>query len=951
MKQYNILKHIKNSINLKILWITIVSLLVYMIAVSVINYTSLNQMKSKTLDNTEMELTALVEEYYDNYINALNIQINSQMDNLFDELHILSDTVQTVFSNRSKFEKLIEAMRETEYFFDDLKTYSNYMQNDEDEPSVVAVASYLYDDGVVKEEAIALIDNTKILDLIMPSFIEYGVDKMQIYFQGGENKEIFRLAPWSDIGDEVIAVYPDLFNSPIWEKFNPGLAGEWRDWIKRSNEDTIDQLMRVTPPVQDGLSGDIVLTLSQPIANETFDDFEGTISYDVSIGEITKMIEEIRISDSGFAFITQSNGNVFSVNEKGLRTLGFVGDEDSTVDTDSGFNRLERFLKDSKFDEVKLLEMNNTDVLQLKTIKIDGVEYMFASKNLFTYQSWSPENSFFDESWQIGFMVPKNEVYSMFYEIEKDINEEVSIITINTLMITFVLAIVILFFIYKFNSMVTNELVILSKVAHAVKMKNYDVEIPVNTSDEVGILASAFKEMVSEVKSSFEQMEKHNERLQAEIVERINKDRIIDYLENFDSSTDLPNKKALQNILKEMKNVDEHFVSLVVIGLDEFRKVNEAYSWTFGDNLIKAIADRLKTLIPDESMLFKLSGDEFAFMLKENKLKNLMNVVEEVSQSFKVPFKVGEYDILIGSSIGISSYPFDTEEPSDLFRFATNAMIHCKDVHRGKYEFYSAEMNDTARMRMMMLNELRSAIENNEMSLVYQPIISVKTKEVTGMEALLRWHSNALGPVSPNTFIPLAEKTDLMISIGEWVFKQALTETKKLHDKGHKDLNVAINVSVMQFLDVNFVNEVKEAIDEVGIDATKITIEITEGLFIKDLESILKVLNDIRSMGISISVDDFGTGYSSLSYIKDLPLSKLKIDRSFINAIDEDMSQKLVSAIIGLAHNLNLSVVAEGIETFEQLSYIEKKDCEELQGFLFSEPLSFTKFIEFLDKN
>ena len=951
MKQYNILKQVKNSINLKLLWITIVSLLIYMIAVSVINYTSLNQMKSRTLDNTEMELTALVEEYYDNYINALYIQINNQMDNLFDELHILSDTMQTVFSNRSKFDKLIDAMRETEYFFDDLKSYANYMQNNENEPSVVVVASYLYDDGKVEEEAIALIDNTKILDLIMPSFMKYGVDKLQIYFQGGENKEIFRLSPWSDVGKEVIEVYPDLFNSPIWETFNPGLAGQWREWIKRSDDNTIDALMRVTPPVQDGLSGDIVLTLSQPIANEAFDDFEGTISYDVSIGEITEMIEEIAISDSGFAFITQSNGNVFSVNENGLRTLGFFSDEDSTVDTESGFNRLERFLDKSNYDEVKALEMNNGDVLEIKTITIDDVEYMFASKNLLTYQSWSPENSFFDESWQIGFLVPKHEVYSMFYEIEKDINDEVSVITINTLMITFLLAVVILFFIYKFTSMVTNELVTLSQVAHAVKMKDYDVEIPVNTSDEVGVLASAFKEMVSEVKMSFEQMEKHNERLQAEIAERINKDRIIDYLENFDSSTDLPNKKALQNILKEMKNVEEHFVSLVVIGLDEFRKVNEAYSWTFGDKLMVAIADRLKTLIPEESMLFKLSGDEFAFMLKENKLKNLMTVVEDVSQSFKVPFKVGEYDVLIGSSIGISSYPFDTNEPSELFRFATNAMIHCKDVHRGKYEFYSAEMNDTARMRMMMLNELRSAIENKEMSLVYQPIISVKTKEVTGMEALLRWHSNALGTVSPNAFIPLAEKTDLMISIGEWVFKQALTETKKLHDKGYKDLNVAINVSVMQFLDVNFVNEVRRAIEDTGIDASKITIEITEGLFIKDLESILKVLNEIRSMGISISVDDFGTGYSSLSYIKDLPLSKLKIDRSFIHAIDEDMSQKLVSAIIGLAHNLNLSVVAEGIENFEQLSYIEKKNCEELQGFLFSKPLTFDTFVEFLEEN
>lgn len=949
MKQFNVLKHIKSSINLKILWITIVSFLAFMIVITAINYSSLNQMKEKTLENTEIELTALVEEYYDNYLDALYVQINHQMDNLFDELFILSDTLQTVFSNRSTFEELIEAMKGTTYFFDDLKAYSNYMQNASDEPSVVAVAGYLYEDETIQEEAVALIEDTMILDLIMPSFMKHGVDKMQIYFQGGENKEIFRLVPWKNIGEETLAVYPELFNRPIWEAYNPGLAGQWRELIKSTDIDHINDLMRVTPPVQDGLSGDIVLTLSQPIANENLDEFEGTLSYDVSIGDITKMIETISISSSGFAFITQSNGNVFSVNEQGLKTLGILNDEDSMVEEQLGFNRLERFFDKSKYPSIQTLEMNNTDELEIKTIQIDGVDYMFASRHLYTYQSWTADRGFFDESWQIGFMVPKNEVYSMFFEVEKDINDEVSTITQNTLTITFILAIVLLVFIYKFNQMVTNELVVLSKVAHAVKMKNYDVEIPVTSSDEVGVLASAFKEMVSEVKSSFEQMEQHNERLQAEIVERVKKDRIIDYLENFDSGTDLPNKKALQNILKEMKNIEEHFVSLVVIGLDEFRKVNEAYSWTFGDQLIVSISERLKSLIPEDAILFKLSGDEFAFILKENKLKNLMNVVEDVSLSFKKPFKVGEYDILIGSSIGISSYPFDTEEPTDLFRFATNAMIHCKDVHKGRYEFYSAEMNDTARMRMMMLNELRSAVENDELMLMYQPIISVKTKEVTGMEALLRWDSKALGSVSPSIFVPLAEKTDLMVSIGEWIFRQALIETKLLYEKGYDQLNVAINVSVMQFLDVNFVQEVEKTIQDVGFDASKITIEITEGLFIKDLDRILKVLNDLRGMGISISVDDFGTGYSSLAYIKDLPLSKLKIDRSFIHEINEDMSQKLVSAIIGLAHNLNLNVVAEGIETEEQLRYIEEKNCEELQGYLFSKPLTLKDFVDFLD--
>ncbi|MCH4888621.1 EAL domain-containing protein [Acidaminobacter sp. JC074] len=950
MKKKSLLKYINSSINLKLLWMTTVCLLIYVVIVSTLNFNSIGHMKTETLDVTETELNQLVEEYYGNYAESVYVHVNGQMDNLFNELHILSSALQRVFSNRSELTEWIDAMRTSSYFRDNLDEYSNYMQNMDDEPTVVSVPSYLFKDGIIDEEVVKLIDDTRILDLLMPAFMEHGVEKLQIYFQGGQNREVFRLAPWTNLGQDTIAVYPELFNQPIWETFNPGLAGEWRERITNSDIDEITQLLRVTPPVQDGLSGDLVLTLSQPIANEGKDNFEGTISYDVSIGKITSMIEDISISETGFAFVTQSSGNVFSVNQDGLEVLGLSSDSLSTTTSDEGFNRLDRKLEDSKHEAIQNLDMNNDDELKIQTISIDGEDYMFASKKLYSYQSWLPEKSFFEESWQIGFLVPRDEVFHMYYEIEEEINSEVSVLTLNVFIITFVLAIIILFLIYKSNTIVTRELVTLSKAADAVKQKKYDVEIKVDTIDEVGVLASAFREMIAEIKTSFHQMETHNERLQAEIDERIKRDRIIDYLENFDSGTDLPNKKALLNILKELKDVKEQFVSLVVIGLDEFRKVNEAYSWTFGDKLIKAISERLRQVLPNECMLFKLSGDEFAFIFRDNKLKNLINTVEDVNQTFKEPYKIGDYEILIGSSVGISSFPFDTSEPTELFKFATNAMIHCKEVNKGRYEFYSAEMNDSARMRMIIINELRNAIENDELTLLYQPIVSVMTKEVTGMEALLRWENDTLGHVSPAVFIPLAEKTDLIISLGIWILKRALREAKRMHDEGLDHLNIAVNVSVMQFLDAGFIGEVKKAIEDCGIDAKKVTVEITEGLFINDLQTTLRVLNELRSLGISISVDDFGTGYSSLSYIKDLPLSKLKIDRSFINAIDDIMSQKLVSAIIGLAHNLNLSVVAEGVETEEQLSYIESRDCEELQGYLYSKPLGYDDFVEYVKK-
>lgn len=941
-------KKIQSSINLKMIWITSICLIVFVVVISSINFISLTQMKNQALDITESEIDGLVEEYYDNYLDSVNVYIDGQMDGIFNELYALAGTLQSFFSNRSQMDMIIEGMYDSQYFDDDLVEYDDYIQNKSDELSTVLVASYMIEDGAIDSEAYALIEDTKILDLILPSFVDFGVNKLQIYFQGGQNREIFRLMPWSDIGKDVLTVYPGIFDTPIWETFNPGLAGEWREKITNTDPSDFYKLMRVTPPVQDGLTGDLVLTMSHPIANEDYDEFEGTLSYDVSIGNITSLIEEISISETGFAFVTQSNGNVFSVNEYGQETLGLLNDADSTVDSNEGFNRLERFLSNSSYESIQNLEMNTSDDVVLSTISIEGVEYIFASRNLYEYQSWTPDTSFFNETWQIGFLVPKAEVYKMYYEIEDGIVEELSILTINTLVTAFVLAIVILVLIYKFNSIVTRELVDLSEAANSVKSKNYDVDIQVKTDDEIGILASAFKDMIKEIKTSFDQMASQNDILQSEIDERVRKDRIIDYLENFDSSTDLPNKKALLNILKEMKSGKGQFVSLVVVGLDEFRKVNEAYSWTFGDRLIVEIAQRMQEILPEDCILFKLSGDEFAFIFRDSKLKNLISLVDEVNLGFKKAFSVDDYEITIGSSLGISSYPFDTDEPTDLFKFATNAMIHAKEVNKGKYEFYSAEMNDSARMRMSLLNEVRSAIELDEFELFYQPILSVETKKVTGMEALLRWENKNLGVISPAVFIPLVEKTDLMISIGEWVLKRALKETKLLHDMGHDELMVAVNVSVAQFLDPNFIDLLKQTIDDVSIDASKITIEITEGLFINDLDGILRVLREIRKLGLSISVDDFGTGYSSLSYIKDLPLSKLKIDRSFINAIDEDMSQKLVSAIISLAKNLNLSVVAEGIETEDQFTYIDNRQCEEAQGYLFSKPLPFKDFEKFV---
>lgn len=943
-----IYNHISSSINLKITFITGLCLIIFLGVLLGVNYFGMRELKTQTLDQADKELTRLVEEYYVNYIDIIDDHVTMSLDNTLNEIHILSNIMQTFFSNKSAMTALIEQLKESTYFEDKLQAKSNYFQNTPDEPTSVFVASYMIENGQIVEKAKELIDDTLILDLILPAFAEYGVDKLQAYFQGGENKEIFRLSPWANIGEDVVDVYPHIFDQPIWEAFNPGLADAWRQWLI-SEPENLNDMLRITPPVQDGLTGDLVLTISQPVANEDYTDFEGTLSYDVPIGNIVSLVEQVKISESGFAFLTQSNGNVFAINPHGLEIFGLLDDSDATIDSVSGFNKLERFLIDSPYGNIKNLRLSNTEETVIKPIVINGEKYLLASKNLLNYQSWSSNEGFFDETWQIGFLAPHDEVFKMYKEIEDDMTRETARINVNIILVMVLLAVVILFLVHKIITIVTGELISLATTVNEAKEKNYDIDFNVSATDEVGILANAFKEMLDEIRLSFDKMELQNSELKREIEERKQKDRIIDYLENFDSSTDLPNKKALLSILKDIKGEKEYFVSLVVIGLDEFRKVNEAYSWTFGDKLMQEIAKRIRKSLPEDSFLFKLSGDEFAFILKEKRLKNLISVVEDVNNVFHAPFFVEKHEVTISSSLGVSSYPYDSQEPLDIFKFASNAMIHAKEVNKGHYEFYNEDMNSTARMRLEMINELRTAVDDQEFELYYQPIINLESMQISGVEALIRWDNKNLGRISPNVFIPLAEKTKYILSIGDWVYKQALSDMKKLHMDGHM-LNVAINVSIIQFLENNFVENLIETIRDVDIDPSYVTIEITEGLFINDVEKILDVLNELKRFGIAISVDDFGTGYSSLSYIKNLPLNKLKIDRSFINELNVDKSSKLVSGIISLAHSLNLSLVAEGIETIDQLDFIKERSCQEAQGYYFSKPVPYENLKEYLTK-
>ncbi len=940
-------RQIRSSLILKITAVTVLGLILALSIIGFIVVNRINDLGSKTLSTIEDELYVLANEYYENYLNGIAKNVEDKVHGILDELHLLSGITQSYMNQRDALAPISKSLNTFPYFRDDLYFSGDWYQNRDYEPATLFIPKYLLqEDNTIPENIQSLIDDTRLLELLLPTFASQGTPKVQAYFQGGQMHEIFRLAPWSDIGTKIFDVYPELNTLPIWDTFNPGLAEQWRTRIQEAqgDMDAINQLARVTPPVQDGLTGDVVLTFSQPIVDFDSSEFLGSISFDVPITSVIESVESVQISENGFAFLAQSNGNIFAINERGLDIFGLAGDESSTVDATQGFNRLERFLKDSLHPELQSLQFPKATTPEFGNLVINGESYIMILKTIDGYQSWSPSQSFYQENWTLGFVVPRSEIFHLYDRTEAAIENELVNTSQTIALSAGIIVLVLIILIYLLNQRMTRRLNTLALAAHDIQEKNYDVTIDVSSTDEVGALSKAFNAMVVEIRNSFQQMDTQNRQLKEEIEERKKKDKIISYLENFDAATDLPNKKALLNVLKDLKDKKGRSTSLIHIGLDDFRRINEAFSWKFGDLLIKTIAGDLQQ-VSDQAMLFKLSGDEFAVLYETKDLQDLMQQIHSIQACFDTPFTVESKHVQLSCSIGVSTYPYDSADPLDIFKYATTAMVHAKEARKGEFSFYDDTMNDAARSRMEMISELRSAMIKDEFHLVFQPILRLTDHQWTGMEVLIRWTNEKLGVVSPSTFIPVVEETRMIIEIGEWVLNEAFQQTKSMHNLGFEDLTISINVSIIQIMESDMVKVMEKALRKSQINPSRVNIEITEGIFIEDVDYVTQVLNGLRGLGVSISIDDFGTGYSSLSYINSLPLSKLKVDRAFVMELDNEKGREIATAIVGLAHNLNMAVVAEGIETKDQEKFLMDLQCAEGQGYMYGKPMSYGAFL------
>ncbi|MCZ6679061.1 MAG: EAL domain-containing protein [Candidatus Poribacteria bacterium] len=427
-------------------------------------------------------------------------------------------------------------------------------------------------------------------------------------------------------------------------------------------------------------------------------------------------------------------------------------------------------------------------------------------------------------------------------------------------------------------------------------------------------------------------------------IERKATEKHLAQLARYDSLTGLANRALFMDRLPPAlarANRANQMVALMFLDLDRFKTVNDTLGHDVGDLLLQAVAERLKGCLRQMDTVARLGGDEFTLILEGlSHAEDAVTVAEKILQVMAPPFILKNHEVFVSPSIGITIYPHDGDNIEDLMKSADTAMYHAKEGGRNTYQFYTKDMNLHTVDRLTLESDLRRAVEREEFLLHYQPQFSLNTGEVTGVEALIRWHHPERGLVAPSQFIPLAEETGLIIPIGEWVLRAACVQNKAWQAAGFPPVRVAINLSARQFWDKRLFETVAEVLEDTGLNPRYLGLEITEGSAMQDVDYTISASQMLKEIGVQLSVDDFGTGYSSLSYLKRFPIDMLKIDRSFVMDIPADSDDvAITTAIIALAHSLGLKVIAEGVETEDQLQFLRSLQCDEAQGFLFSRPL------------
>jgi diguanylate cyclase (GGDEF)-like protein len=427
----------------------------------------------------------------------------------------------------------------------------------------------------------------------------------------------------------------------------------------------------------------------------------------------------------------------------------------------------------------------------------------------------------------------------------------------------------------------------------------------------------------------------------------------IEHLAYHDALTGLPNRPlffdrlivALAQAARAGQKVGVFFLDL-----DRFKDINDSLGHSLGDSLLKAVAERVRRCIRDGDTLARVGGDEFTLLIPRiDHVEDAAKIAQKIIETLKIPFVIHDRELFVTTSIGISLFPTDGSDPETLVRNADTAMYRAKDSGRDNYQLYAPAMNARALERLALENMLRKALQMKELVVHYQPILDAESRAVVGLEALLRWNHPELGLLSPAHFISIAEHSGLIVPIGEWVLRTACRQLRSWQKRFDRTLHMSVNLSARQFQQSDLVEQIRSAVEEGDIDPRTLELEITESNAMQNADNTIHILRDLKALGVRIAMDDFGTGYSSLNYLKRFPIDTLKLDQMFVRNVASDPSDAaIVTAIITMAHSLNLNVIAEGVESEEQFAFLKSRRCDCVQGYLFGYPFTVEEVDRFL---